>query len=189
MQFDGSEEWRQVLGYEGLYSISSLGRVRSEARVVKHSSGGAMNRRERLLKVSPGSPYPAVQLCKQGRINFFTVHILVLEAFVGPRPNGMEGCHNDSDPTNCTLGTLRWDTRGGNFSDMIGNGTRRRGVKHHLAKLTAEQVHAIRADQRLHKLIAAEHGVSVSNISAIKSAKSWEWLPHSPRPCPSVSAN
>jgi hypothetical protein len=50
------------------------------------------------------------------------MHILVLEAFVGPRPAGMEGCHWDDDPTNNHLSNLRWDTRSANARDAVRNG-------------------------------------------------------------------
>lgn len=184
---DQIEQWRPVLGYEGSYSVSDLGRVRAEPRVVRHSSGGEQRRVGGLMKVSHAGVYPTVQLCRDGKIKLRTVHSLVLEAFVCARPPGAEGCHNDSNPMNCVLSNLRWDTRAGNFSDMVPNGTRRRGPKHHLAKLTKEQALAIRNDTRIHRLIADEYGISVSNVSSIKHGKSWAWLSaHIPRPSPIV---
>lgn len=174
---EAMEHWRTVLGYEGSYSVSDLGRVRAEPRVVKHSSGGKMRRKGGPLRptINEGG-YAAVQLCKDGRIKFRTVHSLVLEAFVGARPPGMEGCHNDSNPRNCALSNLRWDTRSGNFGDMVANGTRRFGAKHPLAKLTDAQVLAIRDDQRILRLIAQDYGIALSNVSSIKRRLSWAWL-------------
>lgn len=173
---DVTEEWRPVFGYEGSYSVSSLGRVRAEPRIVRHSRGGEMRRVGGILKINLTGVYPTVQLSSGGKIKLRTVHSLVLEAFVCPRPEGHEACHNDSDPMNCNLQNLRWDTRSGNFSDMVANGTRRRGSKHHLVKITAEQAASIRADQRTHAVIAQEHGISPSNVWQIKSGKSWSWL-------------
>lgn len=176
MPKDLPETWRPALGFDGIYSVSTLGRVRSEPRVVVHSSGGEMRRVGRLLAINLATKYPTVQLCRGGKIKLRTVHSLVLEAFVGPRPDGAECCHNDSDPMNCALSNLRWDTRAGNFGDMVPNGTRRRGARHHLAKLTSEQVEAIRSDTRTHELIAADNGITASNVSHIKRGKSWAWL-------------
>lgn len=173
---DAMEQWRPVLGYEGSYSVSDLGRVRAEPRVVKHSRGGDMRRVGGLLRLNVSGYYPTVQLCRNGKIKLRTVHSLVLEAFAGPRPHGAEGCHNDSNPFNCALSNLRWDTRAGNFGDMIANGTRRRGAKHPLAKLTEDQARAIRNDARLHKVIAAEYGIDRTNVGHIKRGKSWAWL-------------
>ena len=176
MTKDLPETWRPVRGYEGLYSVSTLGRVRSETRIVKHSSGGEMRRTGRAMKTSYSGAYPSVQLCRDGTIRLRLVHSLVLEAFVGARPDGAEGCHNDSNPLNTVLSNLRWDTRAGNFGDMVPNGTRRRGAKHHLAKLTSEQALAIRSDPRLHEVIAAEYGIDRTNVGHIKRGKSWAWL-------------
>jgi hypothetical protein len=47
---------------------------------------------------------------------------LVLEAFVGPCPDGLEACHWDDDPTNNRLSNLRWDTSIANKRDMARNG-------------------------------------------------------------------
>jgi hypothetical protein len=50
------------------------------------------------------------------------IHTLVLEAFAGPRPEGMEGCHNDGNPTNNHIDNLRWDTRSANNQDTLRHG-------------------------------------------------------------------
>jgi hypothetical protein len=50
------------------------------------------------------------------------LHILVLEAFVGPRPAGMYGLHWDDDPCNNHISNLRWDTPSANTFDKIRNG-------------------------------------------------------------------
>lgn len=47
----------------------------------------------------------------------YRLHVLILEAFVGPRPAGMQGCHKDNDKSNNTLENLRWDTPVGNTGD------------------------------------------------------------------------
>lgn len=57
------------------------------------------------------------------------VHRLVLEAFVGPCPEGMEGCHGDGDPTNNSLGNLRWDTATSNQLDKVRHGTHHNAAK------------------------------------------------------------
>ena len=50
--------------------------------------------------------------------SIFDAHLLVLEAHVSPRPVGLEGCHNDGDPTNNVVGNLRWDTHSANLLDI-----------------------------------------------------------------------
>ncbi len=58
------------------------------------------------------------------------VHILVLEAFVGPRPLGLEGCHDDGDPANNRLTNLRWDTPSSNAVDRVRHGHHHEAEKH-----------------------------------------------------------
>ncbi|MET0716382.1 MAG: NUMOD4 motif-containing HNH endonuclease [Mycetocola sp.] len=113
------EEWRAVPDWEGLYEISSHGRVRSlrSGRVLKPWLTNFGHRQ--------------VQLCRRGRPTGRTIHSLVLEAFVGPRPAGMEGCHNDGDPTNNHPENLRWDTHRANMQDMQIHGTHAQGSRTH----------------------------------------------------------
>ena len=70
---------------------------------------------------------------------------LVLEAFVGACPAGMECCHDpDRTKSNCCLDNLRWDTRKNNHADKIKHGTSQRGERASRVKLTREQVFEIR---------------------------------------------
>jgi hypothetical protein len=96
-----------------------------------------------------------------------------MEAFVNKRPEGMECCHEDGDPWNNALTNLRWDSKKNNSQDKFKHGTQKMGEKHPMSKLTVENVLAIRQDNRIHRVIAIEYGVSQSVISEIKSRKSW----------------
>jgi hypothetical protein len=55
--------------------------------------------------------------------------LLALEAFVGPRPDGFVGCHNDDDPLNNHISNLRWDTYSGNNRDLVRLGTHHQASK------------------------------------------------------------
>ena len=127
------EQWLPVVGYEGLYEVSSEGRVRSLDRWIEKRNGSRCFYRGTLLK--PGrteSNHLFVVLPSRNggpRVNA-RVHRLVLEAFVGPCPEGMEGCHRDDNPTNNHIENLRWDTHSENTLDRVRNGI------HHLANKT-----------------------------------------------------
>jgi hypothetical protein len=69
------------------------------------------------------SGYLYVNLKRVGSQSQRAVHRLVLEAFVGPCPPGMEGCHNDGDQLNNRLDNLRWDTPSNNKLDSVRHGT------------------------------------------------------------------
>lgn len=106
------EVWKDVVGYEGLYKVSDLGRVVSE-RFGK----------TRLMKLSLKSGYCVVGLTKNKRQRVKGVHVLVLEAFVSPRPEGTLCCHGDGNRTNNQLSNLRWDSPYENYMDAVRHGT------------------------------------------------------------------
>lgn len=120
-----SEEWRPVVGFEGLYEVSDHGRVRSLGRVITDKRGWNYRRRPRLL--SPGrlkSGHLCVRLYAiDGTARTYRVHELVLVSFVCPRPDGLEACHYDGDPANNHRSNLRWDTRSANIFDQVRHGT------------------------------------------------------------------
>lgn len=121
------EQWKPVVGYEGLYEVSDHGRVRSLDKVVNSSvcTTGLRLRKGRLLKQSlTKSGYCTVQLYTNGKKTAKRryVHHLVLEAFVGPRPEGLECLHGDDDKLNNTPSNLRWDTRLANCREMVERG-------------------------------------------------------------------
>ena len=156
------EQWRDVVGFEGLYQVSDLGNVRNArtGHIKKPHLNVRLNR-------------PQICLSKFDKVTTIYPHKLVMEAFVGKRPEGMECCHADGNPWNNELSNLRWDSRTNNSQDKFKHGTQKIGEKHPMSKLTVEKVLAIRQDNRLHRIIAVEYGVSQPTISEIKSRKSW----------------
>lgn len=120
----GSERWRPVVGYEGLYEVSDLGRVRSLPRV-EHWTRGFMRRRggRVLAQILDSKGYPKVNLSLGGKVTQLAVHRLVLLAFTGPQPDDTEACHWNGVPTDNRVANLRWDTRSANAADAIRHGT------------------------------------------------------------------
>lgn len=118
-----SERWLPVVGSEGLHEVSDRGRVRSLARVSIRSNGRPYTVRGRVLR--PGATAEGHrQVVLHGESEKVTrkVHSLVLEAFVGPRPDGLCGLHGDDDPDNNALDNLRWGTSAENAADSVRNG-------------------------------------------------------------------
>lgn len=114
------EEWKPVVGYEGRYEVSSTGLVKSLGR----KDGAGRLRKGRLLRqVVKDSGHMRVALYDgSGNQKKLYVHTLVMEAFVGERPEGMEVCHNNGTPDDNRLENLRWDTRSENMIDVIRHG-------------------------------------------------------------------
>jgi hypothetical protein len=121
-----SEEWRPVPGFPG-YEASSIGRVRSWLRLNGFSRPPS---EPRVLSAAVRGGYLSVVLRSGRRRVNMPVHRAVLLTFVGPCPEGMEGCHNDGSRFNNEASNLRWDTRRGNFADRDRHGTTARGLRH-----------------------------------------------------------
>lgn len=175
------ETWRPIPGHEGRYEVSDFGMVRSLARTCRsRHKRGYRAVPAKMLKLSwsgkPGQKRIRVVLFRGAtRREAWFVHRLVLLAFKGPCPEGMEGCHNDNDPGNNCLDNLRYDTRSGNFSDKPKHGTHQRGERHGLAKLSNSQ--ALEIFQAKGKLrapgLATRYGVSEASVYSIWSGQSW----------------
>jgi hypothetical protein len=102
------EEWRDVVGYEDCYEVSSLGHVRSKDRQSISYGTRMCERKGRMLKVNQSQRYLMVDLCKEGVRKTRTVHGLVAEAFL-PNPDAsFEIDHIDRDKHNNALPNLRW---------------------------------------------------------------------------------
>lgn len=114
------EIWRPVVGFEGAYEVSDQGRVRS----VQRTDG--IGRRVNARVLRPGvatNGYPLVSLWREGRGSSQFVHHLVAAAFIGPRPPGMDICHEDGNRLNHVASNLRYDTRAANLADARRHGT------------------------------------------------------------------
>ena len=107
------ETWKPVKGFEGLYEVSDMGRVKSLPR--KTTSGGIMK-----LYTHKNNGYQYVCLCKDNKVKNRRVHILVMEAFTDYRSNGFDANavidHIDGDKTNNKLGNLQVVTQRENDS-------------------------------------------------------------------------
>lgn len=116
------ERWRPVVGHEGYYEVSDRGRVRSLGRMANRGRAGWRWMDGRILQLNESNGRYMVALSVKGEVRQSTVGPLVLEAFVGPRPPGMECCHWDDHPKNDVLENLRWDTTVANMADKLRNG-------------------------------------------------------------------
>jgi hypothetical protein len=118
-----------------------------------------------------------VSLSKECKISTPCIHVLVLTAFVGPRPTGLHACHNNGNSLDNHLTNLRWDTVRENALDRIRHGTFVCGSTHKGAILDEIKVADIKrrlAAGEKQKRLASEFGVALETIHSIKSGKSWK---------------
>jgi hypothetical protein len=107
-----------------------------------------------------------------------SIHSLVLEAFVGPCPEGMECCHNDGNAKNNNLCNLRWDTYSNNQLDSVKHGTKPQGKNHFRAKIKEEDVPTIRIllkeGKRSMNSISKDYNVDCATIRDIRDRRTWK---------------
>lgn len=172
------EMWKDVVGYEGLYEVSDLGRVRSSDRMSKSKLGSLRKQSGRIIL--GGTNSRGYRLCllypAEGKRKTVYFHHLVLKAFVGEPLPGQEACHNDGNKQNNRLDNLRWDTHVSNCDDREKHGTNHKGIKNGNAKLTEEQAKEIRQSALLHREIAQHYKVSTALVSMIKTGKYWKHI-------------
>ena len=176
-----TENWKPVVGLEGRYEVSDLGRVRSITTPVTRRCGRGPNPDAtyqllypsviRATYINPDG-YLTLKLAERGTVH---VHCLVLEAFVGPCPEGQEGCHGDGNPSNNALSNLRWGTPKDNADDRRRHGRNCTGEKQGRSKLKWPDVRAIRALTGMLSdcELARRYAVTSQNIRRIRLHQTW----------------
>jgi hypothetical protein len=172
------EVWRPVVEFDGKYEVSDQGRVRSvipRGRTKALLVGVAPRRRVLKQTLDPRG-YPCVypQFC--GRKHTRRVHVLVAEAFIGPRGPGVVTRHKNGDYADPRLDNLCYGTMADNMADRGKHGrTARGGDRHGKAKLTAEMVRNIRDLRGFHTIreLGRMFGVTHQSIQQVVSGKSW----------------
>lgn len=127
------EVWKSIPGWDTNYEVSNLGRVRSLDRIVVRSDGVKTHYKGQLLNPysSPNNYLRVMLTTDEGSRKWVRVHTLVLEAFVGARPDGYVACHNDGDHFNNCVSNLRWDTYSANNRDLVTHGVHWQSRKTH----------------------------------------------------------
>lgn len=162
-------EFRSVEGFPK-YVVGSDGNVWS-----RHYG------RWNLLKGCSSGEYRDITLCDGGRQIRKKIHHIVLEAFVGPCPPGLECRHKDGNRNNNSTGNIEWATHVENCADRVLHGTSPRCEKGGSSKLKIADVREIlrlRDEGKQLKDIAAQFPqVTKGNVWAVMRGKSWKYLP------------
>lgn len=169
-------EWRPVLGYEGLYEVSSDGHVRSLGRTLVAKDGRRMTFHPKIMKATkhPITGYLLVELVgregKTGNRSNRQVSNIVCEAFHGPRPSGKFAAHGNGVRDDNRKSNLSWKTAKENEADKIIHGTKPVGETVGGALLNGSQVVAIRslrAAGNTYNQIATELGVTFGCVRGV----------------------
>ena len=152
------EIWKDIEGYEGLYQISNLGKVKS----IRFN-------KERLLKYDKSTSYLRIKLCKDGIETNYLIHRLVAKAFIPNPDNKPQVNHIDGIKTNNSVDNLEWCTASENQTHAL----KTKLIK---TKLTEEQVLEIIASNLTQKELANKYSIKQPTISRIKNNKRWSHL-------------
>lgn len=177
-----SEEWKDIPGYEGLYQASSQGRIRSltrgyigvheEKRILKPGH----NRQGRLQVVLCRIPEGQIKGAVTKR---FQLHLLVLLAFKGPKPEGLNGLHEDGNHLNNCPDNLYYGTQKQNMADKVRHYLEKHGVETvppTNAKISEDDIRFIKMSKGnvTQKALAECYGVTQAAISHIQNQKTWK---------------
>lgn len=160
------EVWKYIKGYEGLYQISNLGRVKSLKRNIL------------LKKKKEKTGYNSVYLFKNGIGKYWRVHRLVCVSFI-PNPNNypiinhINGIKDDNKLDNLEWCTVSYNTKDAYDKKYI---IPKKGAEKKNSKLTDEQVLIIRNTNKTQKEISIIYNISKSLVSLIKNKKRWSHI-------------
>ena len=176
------ELWKPVVGYEGVYEVSSKGRVRSVDRVLIDRNGREKNFRGQIIATHLNKyGYPICTLWRCGKGKTSTIHRLVAISFLENENDKPQVNHIDGNKENNSIDNLEWVTNSENdiHAFEIGLRTTRRGVDCNFTKLTDEIVLSIRDMKKkgaTQRHIAQTFNISEGNVSQIVNRKRWAWL-------------
>lgn len=105
------EEWRDIIGYDGLYQVSNLGRIKRLSRTIVSNNRSQFSVKEKILKLGTHKRgYKTIMLHKNKKHKLWLVHRLVALNFI-PNPNNLPQInHKDEDKTNNCVENLEWCT-------------------------------------------------------------------------------
>lgn len=179
------EEWRPIKGYEDLYVVSNLGRVKSLDRfyqIERNHYHGDINKKGRIITGDHGgNHYYQVVLFREGKGKTALVHRLVAEAFIPNPENKPQVNHKDGDKHNNKVTNLEWATRSENQIHAFRTGLHPgNGEGNVNAKLTREQVAEIRRTYVKGCkgsgacVLAKKYGVHKHTILSIVRGETWK---------------
>lgn len=171
------EKWKDIDGYEELYQVSDLGRIKRKPFVRKDGA----KFKEKILKNNRNSSYELICLCKDNKKKTLTVHRLVAKAFIPNHENKPQVNHIDGNKFNNHSGNLEWVTVSENNKHAFDTGLKKPklGEEHDNTKITKEIVIFIRENYKFRDkefstaALGRKFGLSQQHVSDIVNNRRW----------------
>ncbi len=160
------EEWRDVIGYEDVYKISSLGRIQ---RLKGYKCAG-----DRILTPRVSLGYLTISLSKNGIIKQARIDQLVATAFIGPCPRGMEVNHLDHNRSNPRADNLEYCTHQKNLEYAVEQGRLHTKPRIRLDRTDVSEIKAMLRNGASIPKVAQRFGTSFGAITNIKYGHNWK---------------
>jgi hypothetical protein len=175
------EIWKDIKGFEAIYQISNLGRVKSLKRSITHSYWGKVNLSERIKKAFiDRCGYYSVMLHKESVKKSFSVHRLVALAFIPNENKKLDVNHKNGIKTDNRLENLEWMTRSENVIHSLKTRLKipKNGNQVHNSILSKENAIKIKYEHKdlTHKQIAKLYGIDSSLVSKIRRNLNWKHI-------------
>lgn len=160
-----AEIWKDIPGYEGIYEVSNLGRVRTHKnKVTKSSLHGTRRWKQRILKPkSKMNREPRVALWKNKKSKDYLVHRLVAETFIPNPENKRTVNHIDGNPQNNRVENLEWATHNENNNHAFDNGLIQTGTGVILVDKKTQEMHKFRSLAKASQFLGHNQGY-LSNL-------------------------
>lgn len=158
-----NEIWKEIPGYEGLYAVSTKGRIKSLDRDILYSNGRVTHYQEKLLSTNKDSKgYLKVHLCdKDKNQKHLFVHRLVALTFIENPNNYPNIDHIDTNPLNNCVENLRWTTQYENMQNEL--------TKLHLSK-ASKRIHEEKRSWNCKPIVQLKNGILINTYSSIQEA-------------------
>ncbi len=169
-------EYRHCVGWLG-YCVGNNGSTWTCRRPGRGAGKFGDWRQLKQSLAGRGKGHWRVRLCRGGKSFYRYVHVLVLEAFVGPCPDGLQGCHNDGNRDSNGCANLRWGTQASNSQDALNHGQKPQGERHHWSTVSEDQV--ARLKRLLLRGLSAREAAQAVGVSRwvavfVKAGKTWK---------------
>lgn len=171
------EIWKDIQGYEGLYQISNLGRIKSLERDIIYSNGKIQHYKGKILTPnSDKDDYKTIKLCKNGIIKRYLVHRLIAITFI-PNPDNLPCVnHKDENKQNNNIENLEWCSVA--YNNCYGSRLEKLSSKMKGRKVSEETKQKIRVSKKLiNRPVSEKHHQSI--IKSNKETKGKKVLQYS----------